>query len=213
MYGLWIRNRCNIGIFMEPIKVFVSSAYRDVEFRQAAVESISSLPGFVPLTVEMSPATMRAPEQMVLNAIATADVFVVIVGAYYVAPVSNKGKSFTEFEYDAAVKAGKPVVAFVLKNAPSGNLGEVTRLKIFKTYLAANHPVKIFDSSEQLRTDLSNSLLALKKERLGPTFDIVFDPQLTERQIKASFQALAEYYRACGGVGLEVEFERLIDLE
>ena len=193
---------------MEPISVFVSATYRDAELRDTAVESIRSLAGFVPVVVPASQATMRAPEQMILDAIATADVVVVIVGANYGTSLPNQERSFTEFEYEAAVKAGKPVLAFVLKDALSGSRKEANRLAVFKKYLAENHLVKAFDSSEQLRADLLNSLLTLKKERFGPTFDIVFDPQLTEQEIKASFQALAEYYRACGGVGLEVEFER-----
>ena len=40
-----------------------------------------------------------------------------------------------------------------------------------------------------------------------PDFSIRFDPELSAEQIKAALTALADYYRACGGVGLEVEFE------
>jgi len=36
---------------------------------------------------------------------------------------------------------------------------------------------------------------------------IAFDPAVTPEQIEATLTALANYYRACGGVGLSVEFE------
>jgi hypothetical protein len=36
---------------------------------------------------------------------------------------------------------------------------------------------------------------------------ITFDPSLSAAQTKATLTALAEYYRACGGVGLPAEFE------
>jgi cold shock protein len=37
---------------------------------------------------------------------------------------------------------------------------------------------------------------------------IIFDSGLTDGEVKASFEALADYFRACGGVGLSIEFER-----
>jgi hypothetical protein len=38
-------------------------------------------------------------------------------------------------------------------------------------------------------------------------FHIVFSPELTPDQIKGGLEAIADYFRACGGVGLEVEFD------
>jgi CspA family cold shock protein len=42
---------------------------------------------------------------------------------------------------------------------------------------------------------------------IAPSFEIVFDPELTEEQIRETFTAVAEYYRGCRGIGLSVEFE------
>ncbi len=39
-----------------------------------------------------------------------------------------------------------------------------------------------------------------------PSFEISFDPSLTDDQIVETLSALADYYRACGGVGFEVDF-------
>ncbi len=38
-------------------------------------------------------------------------------------------------------------------------------------------------------------------------FLITFDPSLSGEQIREALSALADYYRVCGGVGLQVEFE------
>ena len=38
-------------------------------------------------------------------------------------------------------------------------------------------------------------------------FTITFDPSLSAKQIRTSLAALADYYRACGGVGLRIDFE------
>jgi hypothetical protein len=38
-------------------------------------------------------------------------------------------------------------------------------------------------------------------------FTITFAPELSAEQIKGTLEALADFYRACGGVGLEIDFE------
>jgi hypothetical protein len=40
-------------------------------------------------------------------------------------------------------------------------------------------------------------------------FTITFGPELTPQQITATLAALADYYRSCGGVGLQIDFEAL----
>jgi hypothetical protein len=42
---------------------------------------------------------------------------------------------------------------------------------------------------------------------LSSELSITFDPSLSPEQTKATLTALANYYRACGGVGLPAEFE------
>jgi hypothetical protein len=38
-------------------------------------------------------------------------------------------------------------------------------------------------------------------------FTITFSPDLSQEQITAALAALSDYYRACGGIGFQVEFE------
>ena len=42
---------------------------------------------------------------------------------------------------------------------------------------------------------------------IADDFEIVFAPQLTPEQVGASLAILADYYRACGGAGLQPDFE------
>lgn len=45
-------------------------------------------------------------------------------------------------------------------------------------------------------------------EPLSPfDFSITFSPELSETQVRATLEALADYYRRCGGAGLRIEFE------
>ena len=38
-------------------------------------------------------------------------------------------------------------------------------------------------------------------------FTITFSPELSPEDVKAVLTALSDYYRACGGIGFQVEFE------
>ena len=55
-------------------------------------------------------------------------------------------------------------------------------------------------------TESSDTTPALS-DLVSSDFTITFDPELSPEQIKGTLIALAEYYRQCGGVGLEVDFE------
>jgi len=51
-------------------------------------------------------------------------------------------------------------------------------------------------------------MLRAKNQKISrDDLTIIFDPELTEYAVKAAFEALADYYRGCGGVGLSVRFE------
>jgi hypothetical protein len=41
----------------------------------------------------------------------------------------------------------------------------------------------------------------------GRDFDVTFSPELSKEQIVIALNALADYYRACGGAGLKIDFE------
>lgn len=53
------------------------------------------------------------------------------------------------------------------------------------------------------RSHVRHSPLSAKSNR----FDLVFDPTLTPHQVKTCLQALADYFRACGGLGLRIDLE------
>lgn len=51
------------------------------------------------------------------------------------------------------------------------------------------------------------TLVEIKSLVPKPNFEIHFHPDLSQEQIENSFAAFADFYRACGGTGLRVEFE------
>jgi transcriptional regulator with XRE-family HTH domain len=57
---------------------------------------------------------------------------------------------------------------------------------------------------------VDTALVDRERSDLGltsPGFTINFSPDLTPQQIRLTLQALAEYYRACGGIGFQIDFE------
>lgn len=58
-----------------------------------------------------------------------------------------------------------------------------------------------------LATPLGAASLSVPFNDGSAEFTITFDHELATEQVKGVLYALAEYYRACGGVGLEMDFE------
>lgn len=198
---------------MEPIKVFLSSTYRDRELRETAIETIRSLPGFAPVLVE-EPEPSATIERAVSQKVMAADVMVLIVGAS-LGTRTREGSTFVEMEYAAARRAGKPAIIMMLGERSLYTAADDQRSKQdlshlieFRRQLLDTSIVGMFDSTAELSDKLRDALLNVAQERFGPTFNITFDPELSEHQVRAAFAALSDYYRACGGIGLQVDFER-----
>jgi hypothetical protein len=59
-------------------------------------------------------------------------------------------------------------------------------------------------------SEVSDTVLRIDNVANLPRTDdltVTFDPQLTPEQIVATLTALADYYRACGGIGLPADFK------
>ncbi len=95
-------------------RVFVSSTGKDLpEYREAARGAILGLDGFYADAMETWGARDAAPEDFDGQRIADADVFVLILGHRYGSSPPGEKLSYTELEYEAAVRLGKPRLVFV----------------------------------------------------------------------------------------------------
>jgi hypothetical protein len=92
--------------------VFVSSTFRDLaEERQAALRAILAL-GHFPTGMEVFPAAGDTPWEMISRVIADSDYYVLIIAGRY-GSIAPEGISYTEREYEEALKLGKYVLAFL----------------------------------------------------------------------------------------------------
>src|SRR5713226_5081393 len=96
-------------------QVFVSSTYEDLhEERREVMQALLAL-DCIPTGMELFPAADDDSWTHIERFIAGCDYYVVIVSGRY-GSKGPAGKSYTEMEYDHAVKAGIPVLAFLHKD-------------------------------------------------------------------------------------------------
>ena len=96
-------------------QVFVSSTYEDLhEERREVMQALLAL-DCIPTGMELFPAADYDSWTHIKRFIAGCDYYVVIVGGRY-GSRGPTGKSYTEMEYDYAVEAGLPALAFLHKD-------------------------------------------------------------------------------------------------
>src|SRR5262245_25143445 len=125
-------------------QVFVSSTYEDLrEERQQVMQALLAL-DCIPSAMELFPAADMTAWELIQTVIDECDYYVVIVAGRY-GSLGPEGKSFTQMEYEYAMKKGKPRLAF-LHGDPGKLLREKTetdpsqdaKLKEFRTLLKQN---------------------------------------------------------------------------
>lgn len=140
------------------LKVFVSSTYEDmIPYREAASDAITSLE-HLPIGMEHFTSSPEKPLDVCLADVRRCNLYVLLIGMRYGSVDSDTGKSFTELEYEEAIRNNIPVIAFVIdenecpvlpKFFDSGEKAE--KLKDFKKRLNDTHMSSRFKSSEDLK--------------------------------------------------------------
>jgi hypothetical protein len=184
--------------------VFIASPAEGDAERRAVANKIEALKDFAVVSWEDDAVGTASPlptvGNLVRGAIDKADVVVLIFAERYRDKRNPGADSALELEYNHAKAAKKPV--FLFASAKGAFFAE----------LRVPGPVNQFTSPDHLAAKVEATLLNWQKlivqARTAPeAFEIVFAPQLTEEQVAASLEALADYYRACGGAGLQPDIE------
>lgn len=137
---------------MKKYQIFVSSTYVDlIDERQAAVEAILKA-GHIPAGMELFTATNQSQWTIIQKWIDESDIYMLILGGRYgsIEPIS--GLSYTELEYDYALKKGKPLFAVVMQDAA---LDEKVRT-VGRSVLEAENPQKLRDFKEKVLNYMSS---------------------------------------------------------
>lgn len=152
-------------------QVFVSSTYEDLqEERKAVIEALLQMNCF-PVGMEYFNAADDSQWDVIMSLIDECDYYVLIVAGRYGSIEEASGKSYTQKEYEYAVKKGVPVISFVhsdIKNLPSGKVDSdaevVKKLDEFKKEISTKLWQK-WDNKDSLASAVVLSLNKLIKSK------------------------------------------------
>ena len=103
------------------MKVFVSSVYRGLEdVRKRLMDAIKDA-GDSPMSMEAFGARPEQALPVCLSEVRNADVLVLVVGPRYGSVDPDSGLSYTQLEFQQALGAGIPVLAFEIPSAEAGS--------------------------------------------------------------------------------------------
>lgn len=154
-------------------QVFVSSTFIDLQDeRRAVIEAILNL-GHIPVGMEAFQASDDTQWDYIKRRIDESDYYVVIVGERYGS--EQKGKSYTQMEYEYAVANGVPVAGFLLdpvarKSWPSDKVEYEKKDKVERfRKLCEKKLVKFWKNADELggRVALALNELMRQKPRTG----------------------------------------------
>ncbi len=93
--------------------IFVSSTQKDLaKERSYAIEAILRS-GHIPITMEYFPATDKSSWSLITSLIDDCDYVICLVAGRYGFVAEGEAKSYSEREYDYAIKLGKPIIPFL----------------------------------------------------------------------------------------------------
>ena len=152
----------------KKLQVFVSSTYLDLkEERQVAVSAILKA-GHIPAGMELFTAADKSQLDIIKRWINESDVYMLILGGRYGSVEAKSGVSYTELEYNYALKIDKPLFAIVINDEAleskvktvGTSVLETERpaeLKIFKKKVLSNVS-SFFDDIKDIRICIMESL-------------------------------------------------------
>jgi hypothetical protein len=96
------------------LQVFVSSTFKDlIEERQISVQAILEA-GHIPAGMELFTAGDESQLKIIKRWIEESDVYMLLLGGRYGSVEPKSGKSYTQLEYEYAVKLKKPLFSLVI---------------------------------------------------------------------------------------------------
>jgi len=159
---------------MKKYQVFVSSTYEDLkDERKEVIQALLEL-DCIPVGMELFPATDDDQWTLIKELIEDCDYYILIMGGRY-GSLNKEGMSYTQMEYEHAVKIGVPTISFLYKTPDKIAVGKTDKdslkeekLNKFKE-LVSEKMVKCWENPEELGSVVSRSLIKLikTKPRIG----------------------------------------------
>lgn len=155
---------------LKRYQVFISSTYINLrEERKKIIESVLRIDCF-PVGMELFPATNESQMEFIRKLIDESDFYVIILAGKYGTIPEGKEISFTEMEYEYAIKMKKPVIALLHSNPEkiSVEYSEETpkmkkKLESFRKRLKESRIVQFWNNQEELANYIPQSIFHVIK--------------------------------------------------
>ncbi len=159
-------------------QVFVSSTFEDLKDERKEVCQAILDSHCIPAGMELFPASNESQWEFIKKIIDESDFYIVIVAGKYGSighDENGKKKSYTEMEFDYAVKCGKPIIALV-----HYNINELPREKVelsknknkmleqFLKKIYEGRLIKKWKNKYELKTHVITALNHLKENTTSP---------------------------------------------
>lgn len=149
-------------------QVFVSSTFEDLQEERKEVIQVLLESDCIPAGMELFQASDDDQWTLIKNVIDDCDYYLVIIGGRY-GSTNKDGISYTQMEYEYALKKGKPILAFLHKD-PGKIIADKTekvpenkkKLEAFRE-LAEKKVVRYWDTPENLGGLVSRSIHSIIK--------------------------------------------------
>lgn len=156
-------------------QVFVSSTFKDlVEERQSAVGAILTA-GHIPAGMELFKPGDQTQLDIIKRWIDESDIYLLILGGRYGTIAPNSEYSYTELEYDYALKSNKPLFSIVIDSeylkgkvkefgADVLELNNPSKYSDFRNKVVS-YPVEFFNDNKDIQIAIYKTLPTLISER------------------------------------------------
>ena len=155
-------------------QVFISSTYKDLlDERSEVMQALLEL-DCIPVGMELFPAADDDQWTLIKRLIDDCDYYILIVGGRYGSINPSEGVSYTQMEYDYAIKQNIPTITFIHKYPDKIESGKTDqdansklKLEAFKK-LAEQKLCKYWETASELGGIVSRSLVKLIKDKPRP---------------------------------------------
>lgn len=179
-------------------QVFVSSTYLDLREARAGVVSALLNLDAIPAGMELFPAADDDAWTLIEDVIADSDYYLLIIAGKYGSIDPTTGLSFTEREFDTAVRLNKPVMAFI-HGSPGKLLAEQTessdegraKLEAFREKVQSSKHVKFWESPKELEAEVALTWNSFRR-RYPATGWVKADQATSKESLAALAKAQAE---------------------
>lgn len=153
-------------------QIFISSTYEDLkEERQIAVQKILES-HCIPAGMELFTAQSKNQWEIIKKWIDGSDIYLLILGGRYGSIDNDTKISYTEMEYDYAIKQKKPIICLVFKDTYLDSRPqeikksferENVRYEVFKRKVTSK-TVKFIDSQEEIGFSLLQAIKEIQED-------------------------------------------------